>query len=470
MGAKYVIDENTLKGIADVVREKTGKTDPIPVTKIKDEIEGVVDASVADILNKRTDLVVTENGEYVPEGDSTGFKSVKVELTELPEVERKTVSFVDYDGAILHTYSADEVKAMTEMPPLPSHDGLICQGWNWTLDEIKQYIADFEEDNRHLYPFDVGAIYITDDGKYRFVLNIDCEDGVEFGISFVFNTGSSYGSLNVDWGDGSEVDSFWLRGYGYPKHTYAKSGRYTVSLTSIGYVTSLFDPNGNACSLEEVYLGGTSNIKASLFAKQRGLKIVTIPNSVTEIGEKAFSFCTGLKHINLPDGIATLGASAFASSGVKRLTLPSKIQTMGGSIVSPGASDDYTGLTEHITFRSPTLASAVARNLATLKEVNLAKTTKTIPTYAFDFAHSMRRFYVPSDIESIGDQALYVQLRLIDCTACRNIPTITNYSLSNQRNPVIRVPLHKLEEWKSATNWSDRASLMVGIEVPWANE
>lgn len=97
---KVAIEKSTLKDIADVVREKTGKTGEIPVLSIKDEIAGVADAAYAlgdadgqikgkaegetigygNALAKRTDLVVTENGEYAPEGESTGFKSVSVEI------------------------------------------------------------------------------------------------------------------------------------------------------------------------------------------------------------------------------------------------------------------------------------------------------------------------------------------------------------------------------------------------------
>ena len=52
-------------------------------------------------------------------------------------VEEKDVNFYDYDGTRLYSYTLAEVQALTELPELPSHDGLICQGWNWTLADIK---------------------------------------------------------------------------------------------------------------------------------------------------------------------------------------------------------------------------------------------------------------------------------------------------------------------------------------------
>ena len=39
---------------------------------------------------------------------------------------------------------------------------------------------------------------------------------------------------------------------------------------------------------------------------------MTIPNSVTEIGESAFSGCTGISKITIPKTVKTIGSSAFA--------------------------------------------------------------------------------------------------------------------------------------------------------------
>ena len=76
----YVVKKQTLVDIANQVRAKTGKTESIPVTELANEIGLIVskEEGYSEALSKRTDLVVTENGEYTPEGDSTGFKSVSV--------------------------------------------------------------------------------------------------------------------------------------------------------------------------------------------------------------------------------------------------------------------------------------------------------------------------------------------------------------------------------------------------------
>ena len=42
-----------------------------------------------------------------------------------------------------------------------------------------------------------------------------------------------------------------------------------------------------------------------------GLTSITIPNSVTNIGDYAFSYCTGLTSITIPNSVTTIGSNAF---------------------------------------------------------------------------------------------------------------------------------------------------------------
>lgn len=36
------------------------------------------------------------------------------------------VTFIDYDGTVLYSYSLEQANTLTELPALPSHEGLIC--------------------------------------------------------------------------------------------------------------------------------------------------------------------------------------------------------------------------------------------------------------------------------------------------------------------------------------------------------
>ena len=58
-------------------------------------------------------------------------------------------------------------------------------------------------------------------------------------------------------------------------------------------------------------LDGLKRIKPDAFAGRRWLTSVTIPNSVTSIGEWAFNRCTSLTSITIPVGVTSIGSSAF---------------------------------------------------------------------------------------------------------------------------------------------------------------
>ena len=88
-----------------------------------------------------------------------GFNAItKVVAPPDPSSSDKPIKFRDCDGTVLYSYSSEEVAVMTALPVLPTRSGLTCQGWNWTLQQVKNYAASYGK-------CEVGATYTTDDGK-----------------------------------------------------------------------------------------------------------------------------------------------------------------------------------------------------------------------------------------------------------------------------------------------------------------
>lgn len=60
------------------------------------------------------------------------------------------------------------------------------------------------------------------------------------------------------------------------------------------------------------------------------LNSVSIPNSVTEIGDLAFSDCTSLTSVTLPNSLTTIGDGAFDGSGLLSVSIPSSVTRIEG--------------------------------------------------------------------------------------------------------------------------------------------
>ena len=101
-------------------------------------------------------------------------------------VEKKDVSFYDYNGTLLHSYTVKEANMLTVLPPILAHEGLVFDGWNWSLEDI----------NKLTRPMNIGAMYHTIDGATRIYIHLE-EGHQDITFSICVN-----GNIVLDWGDG----------------------------------------------------------------------------------------------------------------------------------------------------------------------------------------------------------------------------------------------------------------------------
>jgi hypothetical protein len=134
------------------------------------------------------------------------------------------------------------------------------------------------------------------------------------------------------------------------------------SVTSIGYsafyccsslkqinipdsVTSIGDSVFNLCENLTIKSNSTRFVvdKGLLIDVQRKTiiscvetnKIIRIPDSVTSIGEWAFSGCSSLQQINIPDSVTSIGDYAFSGcSSLKQIDVPDSVTSIGYSVFS----------------------------------------------------------------------------------------------------------------------------------------
>ncbi len=116
-----------------------------------------------------------------------------------------------------------------------------------------------------------------------------------------------------------------------------------TSVTIPNSVTSIGHRAFDGCSgLENIYVDpentNYSSIDGILYSKDATsiIKVpatksnVTIPNSVTYIGNYAFERCSGLTSVTIPNSVTSIGDSAFSfCSGLTSMTIPNSVTSIG---------------------------------------------------------------------------------------------------------------------------------------------
>ena len=84
-----------------------------------------------------------------------------------------------------------------------------------------------------------------------------------------------------------------------------------ASVTNIG---DAFKKNASIVSFDELqYFVNLASIPASAFENCYALSAITLPNSITSIGNLAFVNCSVLAGIVLPTSVTSIGQSAFSN-------------------------------------------------------------------------------------------------------------------------------------------------------------
>lgn len=96
-------------------------------------------------------------------------------------------------------------------------------------------------------------------------------------------------------------------------------------------VTSLGEYAFDDCrSLTNVVLpDALTELKWGAFRSCSSLTAITIPQGVTVIGEEAFKNCLDLAEVTLPNALTTISPSAFESTVLKKITLPETLSEIG---------------------------------------------------------------------------------------------------------------------------------------------
>jgi hypothetical protein len=159
-----------------------------------------------------------------------------------------------------------------------------------------------------------------------------------------------------------------------------------------------------------------------------GLTSITIPGSVTNIGEAAFEHCASLTSVTIPYGVISIGQFAFAyCSGLTSVAIPASVTSIGED-----AFFYCTGLTTVTIFASATsLGQFAFQGCTNLTNVRILNGVTSIGDYAFDDCTGLTRVTIPASVTNIGYDVFY------DCTGLAEITVDTSNALYSSTNGVL---------------------------------
>ncbi len=180
----------------------------------------------------------------------------------------------------------------------------------------------------------------------------------------------------------------------------------TSNYTIPSSVTEIGDAAFSGCyGLTSVTIPeGVKSIGDDAFYDCSGLTSVTIPSSVTSVGDWAFSWCSGLTSVTIPEGVTTIGEYAFGDcSGLTSVTIPSSVTSIGN-----GAFEGCLGL-KSVTIPSSvkTIGEHAFKYCSSLTSVTIPSSVTSIGNGAFEGCRGLKSVTIPSSVTSIGERAFY---------------------------------------------------------------
>lgn len=148
---------------------------------------------------------------------------------------------------------------------------------------------------------------------------------------------------------------------------------------------------------------------------------VTLPKSLTGIGEKTFYKCTSLISITIPDGVTAIGDRACSGcTSLASVTIPASVATIGD-----GAFEDCSGLTSvTIPEGVATIGIGAFKECCNLVNVTIPDSVTAIGKYAFMYCGCLTSITLPEGLTAINDWVFSGCVRLTSVTIPEGVTSI----------------------------------------------
>ena len=250
-------------------------------------------------------------------------------------------------------------------------------------------------------------------------------------------------------------------------------------------VTNMRESFGNCNALKNVVIPPTVNNIERAFSTTSGptaLEHVTLPSSLTKIGEYAFA-SSGLKSIEIPEGVTEIGTLAFSNcKNLKMVYIPKSVTTIAGftEVSNNLAFNACSGLesivvdAENPVYESPNGCNAIIQKegkklIVGSKYTVIPEDVVTLDGYSFRRV-GLTSIVIPASVTTISSYCFY-QCESLTSVECKSPtpPTIKgNVFTQINSDCVLKVPQGCIEAYSAWSQYFGGGIMEAEREVTWS--
>ena len=241
----------------------------------------------------------------------------------------------------------------------------------------------------------------------------------------------------------AKTDSTYIIPDGVTRIDYAfGSCKNLTSVTIPDSVTSIGDNAFNGCtSLTNITIpNSVTSIGDNAFNYCTSLTNITIPNSVTSIGDNAFYKCTSLTDIIIPNSVTSIGYSAFSDcSGLANIAISDSVTSIGVSAFSGCISLKSIEVSDNNKNYSSVDGVLFNKEKSKLITYPIGKTNDTyeipnsvtcICNAAFAFCQNLTNITIPNSVTVISNDVFALCSSLTDVIIPNSVTSIGSYAFT----------------------------------------
>ena len=170
---------------------------------------------------------------------------------------------------------------------------------------------------------------------------------------------------------------------------------------------------------------GTEVICDDAFRQCGSLQSITIPNSVTSIGDFAFYLCESLQSITIPNSVTSIGDYAFFScESLQSVTIPNSVTSIGDFAFCRCKSLQSVTIPNSVT----SIGDNAFWLCKSLQSVTIPNSVTSIGDNAFESCYYLQSVTIPNSVTSIGDNAFESCESLQSVTIPNSVTKIGNHA------------------------------------------